>query len=159
VRGFWAFCAAAMLAACTPKPAAPSLRTGIRVPLPEGWSATFPSERSLRAGPKGRSILRVEVRPAVDPSRALPAPLALAEEFSRDATALRATVVSEVAEKDFTLVMMEVSKQGSRARAMLGVRRLGRELFLCASEPGSGEEEVSAAAEACRGLSEGGGDS
>jgi hypothetical protein len=158
VRTWVAALTAAGLAACTSKPAPPTLRTGIHVPLPEGWTSTFSSERSLRAGPKGRWILRVEARASPDPSHPLPAPLALAEEFSKDAPALRATVVSEVAEKDFSMVMLEVSKQGSRARAMLGARRIGRELFLCGSEPGSSEEEVSEAAEACRGLSEGGGD-
>jgi hypothetical protein len=149
---------AAALVACTSKPAGPAARAGIHVPLPEGWVVAAQSGSALKAGPRGRSVLRVDVRVG-DPTRPLPSPLSLAEEFSKDASALRATVVSEVAEKDLSLVLLEVSRQGSRARAMLGVKRLGRQLLLCASEPGSSEEEVNSATEACRGLSEGGGDS
>ena len=155
MRRFIAVLAAA-LAACTSKPAGPTAR-GIHVPLPEGWVVSAQSGSALKAGPRGRSVLRVDVRPG-DPTHPLPSPLTLAEEFSKDAAALRATVVSEVAEKDLSMVLLEVSRQGSRARAMLGVKRLGRQLLLCASEPGSSEDEVNSATEACRGLSEGGGD-
>jgi hypothetical protein len=144
------------LVACTSKPG-PLLRPGgIHIPLPEGWSASSGPEHGLRAGPKGRPVLRVDVRLAPDPSQPLPAPAALAEEFSKEGPGLRASIVSEVAEKDLSLVLLEVSKQGSRARALLAVKRMGRELLLCASEPGSGEEEVQQAADACRGLAEGG---
>jgi hypothetical protein len=146
----------AALVGCTSKPG-PLLRPGgIHIPLPEGWSASPGPDHGLRAGPKGRTVLRVDVRAASEPSQPLPTPLALAEEFSKEGPGLRASIVSEVTEKDLSLVLLEVSKQGSRARALLAVKRMGRELLLCASEPGSGEEEVQAAADACRGLAEGG---
>jgi hypothetical protein len=139
-----------------PTPAGPvSPPPGVHLPLPEGWTAVLQPDHGLRAGPKGHTVLRVEVRPA-DPTQPLPTPLELAEGFSRDGSSLRVTTVSEVTEKDVSLVLLEVSKQGSRARVMLGVKRLGHELFLCSSEPGSGEEEVREAQEACKGLSVGG---
>ena len=125
----------------------------LHVPLPAGWSVTPLNEGGLRAGPAGRAVLRVDARPG---TAVLPTPADLANEFSRNSQNIRSTIASEISDKDTSISILELSKQGLRARALLGVRRLGADLFLCSSEPGASEEDVAAAAEACKGLSAGG---
>src|SRR5262245_4964039 len=39
-----------------------SLRAGVKVPLPQGWSALVAADGSFQAGPPGRPVLRVDVR-------------------------------------------------------------------------------------------------
>jgi hypothetical protein len=146
-------CLAVALGGCRgcPAPAGgSSARAGVHVSLPPGWTTATQSDHGLRAGPAGRTVLRVDVR--TGSTDALPPPLALAEEFSKQGPDLRVTAASQVAEPDLSLVVLEVSKQGSRARALLGLKRVGKDTFLCASEPGSSEEEVQLAADVCRGL-------
>jgi hypothetical protein len=66
--------------------------------------------------------------------------------------------VSRESEEDWLAVVlrMEAGDAGpGESLVMLGARRLGEEIFLCASEPGAAPAEVQQALSVCRGLRRG----
>lgn len=140
--------AALALAAC-PKKEEGAPRGGLRVPLPPGWVAEEGKSGSLRAGPKGRTVLLLQHQGEAP----LPAPEAL-EDAVRDEGGEVLEVKREAA---VALVRYRVGSGAARAQAFLGARRLDGRLFLCASAPEVSDAELRVAEGVCRDLSWGGG--
>lgn len=125
---------------------------GVKVSLPEGWSAQIAADHSFQAGPRGRPVLRIDLRPGAAelfPSEAqlqaalieqLGAPLSFQSQKGPNAHVLRYRFEPDA---------------GPATHALVGAKRVGEDLFLCASLPGASEQELTLAAEACLGLSSG----
>jgi hypothetical protein len=98
--------------------------------------------------------MRIEALPA---AVRLPSPKALADDFIRHLHGVSARIESEQSQSDSSLSLVELKTSGSEKQktelVLLGAKRLGSELFLCASEPGSSAEEVRTALGACQGVS------
>jgi hypothetical protein len=134
-------------------PATP--RAGVKVPLPEGWSAQLAADGSFQAGPRGRPVLRVDIRPGQ--AAAFLDTEALADEvparFKGFAVSLDA---EDERSKDFSLVRVTLAlllPDGGHGRdvpALFAAKRMGPDLFLCATLPGASAEEVRLASDACR---------
>lgn len=131
-------------------------RGGVKVSLPEGWSVIPAStEDTLSMGPGGRAVLRMDVRAAAGP---MPTVDSLRSEFERQLGPVRAQERSREATPDSSLVVLALSLRAHDAGppasflALLGAKRVGTELFLCATLPGASNEEVELAAQACRDL-------
>lgn len=162
----WAALAAALscaVAACrkepghdgspaAPHPSSGARRVGVKVPLPDGWAAKAISDDVLAAGPPGRTVLRIEIRPGGG------AAFAPADELvSRfRASVKRASVeVVDAKTQDSTslaVLRLEERRDAGVDLALLGLKRVGGNLFLCSTAPGSSEDEVKAAAAACGAL-------
>jgi hypothetical protein len=138
-----------------------AVRSGIRVPLPAGWSFRAVSDRVLLVGTPEHSVMRIEVLPA---EGELPSPLSLASEFQKHLHGVSVRVESQQARADTSLVFLELKPADSKQagaladaphleRVLLAAKRLGGSLFLCATEPGASAEDVRVAAAACEGLS------
>lgn len=128
-------------------------RSGVKVPLPPGWSAQLSEEGSLLAGPEGHPVLRVDIRPGAGAQ--LPSSEALMASV-RSAFRERSLRIEKqnMTESHTHLVVALGAEDGGReGTALFGATRLGDDLFLCASLPGAMPAEVEAAADACRGLS------
>lgn len=140
----------------TPAPARPGPRSGVKVPLPEGWTAQ-PGGGSLQVGPVGRPVLRIEPRPGA--GSALPEPKRLAASLEAELRHSRLVVEEERAAEDASILLYALNPladAGSPARpAMLGAKRVGEDLFLCSSIPGASRQEVELAAKACAELTVG----
>ncbi len=158
-----ALCAAALLAAAAPacrksEPPAPpppqaparAAGAGVKVPLPEGWVATAANEGALLLGPPGHPVLRIDARPGAP----LPSPEDLEGELRRALPDARVTEVDHETGNDVALVVLSLARPGQEAGAplvvLLGAKRLGAELYLCASTPDASPDEVKLAAGACR---------
>jgi hypothetical protein len=122
--------------------------------LPEGWRADAVEGRVLLAGPAGRPVLRVEGRPGA--AAEFPTAERLEGAFRSGVTSgtVRRVAGSE-ARPDFVGVRLEVTPLpdagwGTPRDIFLGARRVGKELFLCSSEPGASDPEMDDAEEACR---------
>lgn len=153
---------AALALGCPGKPAEPQVAPAVSpaaravVPRPPGWTVWVAEDDSLQSGPGGRAVLRVDKRPGQ--GAALPSAQELARQALQELEGLDASVESAESETGLALVLLKLASRpvdagapGS-ALALFGARRMGEDLFLCASMPGSSEEEVRAALETCRGI-------
>jgi hypothetical protein len=122
--------------------------------LPEGWRADSVSPRVLLAGPAGRPVLRVEALPGN--AAEFPTPADLEASFAR---ALPGAAVRRIPggeeRPDFVAVRLELQRlpdggTGGSRDVLLGARRVGKDLYLCATEPGASDPEMDDAQEACR---------
>lgn len=141
----------ALLAGCEcagpakPTPVAtPEPPSRLRVPRPEGWTATPASSGALQVGPQGRVVLQLE-----SSERALPS-----------VDALTAAVVAEEAEilqkesnESFVGVRYSIVVAGVKQEAFVGVRRVGAVTIWCATVGGARVEEVEQAMTVCRSVS------
>ncbi|MDQ3264719.1 MAG: hypothetical protein M3Y59_13800 [Myxococcota bacterium] len=139
-----------------PSPTPPgSGARGIKVPLPPGWAARATPEEALVAGPAGKTVLRIELRSEV---KTVPTADALVANFRERIPTLSVQVIDSQSDNNHSLSVLEVGPAldggaaGPRWLTLLGAKRLGKDLFLCSTAPGSSEDEVKAAAAACGGL-------
>ncbi len=169
----WTAIACCLLAACQ-RPSAPSGASNdagaarplgesrdrssgeslIRAPLPEGWTAQA-SHDTFRAGPPSHWVFRVDRTP--DSASELPLPAELKSHFIEDFPQAKLSKQSEKNSSDVSILVFLLSAGagdgGSRASAvMLGAKRIGRDLFLCATLPGQTLAEAQLAASTCEGL-------
>lgn len=123
---------------------------GVKVPLPEGWSAHAASEGTLLLGPAGRPVLRIDLKAGA--ASQLPSPAALEEAFRKDLPGAQVTEIDHEEKDDVTLVVLSATagKGSSPSVVLLGAKRLDKDLYLCASIPGATADEVKLAAGACR---------
>jgi hypothetical protein len=131
-----------------PKEDAPQARSGLRVPLPPGWVAEEGKSGSLKAGPRGRTVLLLEHQGEAP----LPDEKALEEAVKQEGGEL----LEVKREAEVALVRYRVGSGAEKAQAFLGARRLDRRLFLCASAPEASEAELRVAEGVCRDLKWGG---
>jgi len=154
-------CAAALLGAGCPSKQ-PSSQTAssedagrgqiaVKVPLPPGWLAVGRDDGSLRIGPPGEEVLRIDPKPGRGAE--LPSPAGLERDLRSELNTLEISKVDEEERDDLSLVVLSLSlahqKQGSM-QVLLGAKRVGADLYLCASTPGARVEAVKLAAGACR---------
>jgi hypothetical protein len=131
-----------------------TLRAGVKVPLPPGWSATMAADGSLQAGPPGRPVLRVDVRRGEGAK--MPSAEALADSVREQFSQFEVSLDQEEGDEQVALVRITLAPKledggvGAHAPALLGARRVREDLFLCATLPGASTEEVRLATEACR---------
>jgi len=139
------------------EPAAPSATDGraavaVKVPLPPGWVAVGNDDGSLRLGPPGQSILRIDPKPGQ--GDALPSPSELERGFRQALDGAQVSEIDHEDKDDVSLVVLSVSpadpKAGEPAVVLLGAKRVGTDLYLCATAPGARAEDVKLAAGACR---------
>ena len=127
---------------------------GVQVALPDEWSFFAAADGSLRAGPRGRTVLRIDPAP---PGAPLATPDQLFNGFEAGHSGLSARVTKTEQTSDFSGVQIalvhERGGKGVQHRAFLGAKRLEGRVFLCASAAGSSTAEVNEATEVCRGLS------
>jgi len=130
-----------------------STPTGVQTALPFEWSLSPAADGSLRAGPRGRSVLRIDVAPA---GTQRPTPETLSEGFEAGLKGLSATVIRTDQDANFSGVVLAVSHAQAGTVAshpvFLGAKASGTVLYLCASTPGSSLTELSRAAALCRDL-------
>jgi hypothetical protein len=133
-----------------PSPPARSAGAGVKVPIPEGWVATAANEGALLLGPPGRPVLRIDVRAGGK----LPSAEDLEGELRRALPNARVTDVDRESRGDVTLVVVSLVRSapepGNPLVVLLGAKRLGTDLYLCASTPDATPDEVKLAAGACR---------
>ncbi|MBI3182867.1 MAG: hypothetical protein HYZ28_12085 [Myxococcales bacterium] len=131
-------------------------RAGVTVPLPDGWVAQAGPDHSFRAGPKRQAVLRIDLWPGAGAE--LPRPEALTAWLGSGLERAHLEVVWSRTEEGASLVryLLKAGDGGMEQPAMLGAKRVGADLFLCASFPGASEGEVEEAAEACAKLEWGG---
>lgn len=147
LRSFWVP-GALLLGACPSTPAVPPppppAARGLRVPLPDGWTAREVAPQVLVAGPKGQGVLRVER--GGDP---LPAVDAFAETLDAEGV----EVLSRITRESFRALKYRVRADGGGdAVAFLALKETQGQVFLCASEPGALEGQQDAALAACEKL-------
>lgn len=135
-------------------PATPR-RSGVKVPLPEGWTARAASEELLAVGPAGRDVLRIELRPGR--AAQLPTAEALVASMGASLEGVQVETVDAKTEPDRALAVLRLTRatDGGAPRttlALLGAKRVAGDLFLCSTTPGASEEDVKAAAAACGAL-------
>lgn len=135
-----------------------SLRAGVKVPLPPGagWSAQVAKDGSFQAGPPGRPALRVDLRPGQGAK--MPSSEELADTTREQMKDFEISLDQEEDAPTFSLLRVTLAPKladggiGQQAPAFFGARRVGEDLFLCASLPGASAEEVRLASEACRAI-------
>jgi hypothetical protein len=129
-------------------------KAGVKVPLPPGWSAVVAADGSFQAGPPGTPVLRVDIRRGEGASR--PSSEALAESAREQFSQFDISLDQEEDEENLALLRLTLAPKlpdggvGMHAPMMLGAKRVGEDLFLCASLPGAQMEDVRLATEACR---------
>ena len=134
----------------------PPRRVGVKVPMPPGWTAQVAPDGSFQFGPPGHPVLRVDLRPAQGAQ--LPSPEALVESMAQSFQGFERSLDQEEEGEDFTLVRVTLAPKledggvGAEYPALFGARRVGKDLFLCATHPGVSTDEVFRATEACRGI-------
>ncbi|NOK23035.1 hypothetical protein HMI50_39135 [Corallococcus carmarthensis] len=130
------------------------LRSGVKVPLPPGWSAQVATDGSFQAGPPGRPALRVDLKPGQ--GEQMPSSETLADTVRQQMKQFTLSLDQEEDTPSFSLLRVTMAPAlsdgglGPEAPAFFGARRVGDDLFLCASLPGASTEEVRLATEACR---------
>ncbi|MBE4752195.1 hypothetical protein G4177_28930 [Corallococcus sp. ZKHCc1 1396] len=130
------------------------LRSGVKVPLPPGWSAQVATDGSFQAGPPGRPALRVDLKPGQ--GEQMPSSEKLADTVREQMKHFTLSLDQEEDTASFSLLRVTLAPTlpdggvGPEAPAFYGARRVGEDLFLCASLPGASTEEVRLATEACR---------
>lgn len=135
------------------RPSSP--RAGVKVPLPDGWSAQVAPDESFHAGPPGQPVFRVDVRRGQ--GEQLPTAEALADRVREEMKGYEYSLDQEEEEANsYALVRITFAPKladggvGAHAPGFFGARRVGSDLFLCASLPGASTEDVRLATEACR---------
>ena len=134
----------------------PPRRVGVKVPMPPGWTAQVAPDGSFQFGPPGHPVLRVDLRPGQGAQ--LPSAEALVESMAKSFEGYERSLDQEEGGEDFTLVRVTLAPRlgdgglGAEYPALFGARRVGKDLFLCATLPGVGTDEVYQATEACRGI-------
>lgn len=129
-------------------------RAGVKVPLPPGWSALVAADGSFQAGPPDKPVLRVDVRRGEGAK--MPSLEELAESIRAQFSGFQVSLDQEEGDEHIALVRITLAPVladgglGPHAPALLGARRVGEDLFLCATLPGASAEEVRLATEACR---------
>jgi len=124
--------------ACAEK-AAPEPRSGLRVPLPEGWKATAVAG-GLHVGPNSHETLQLE-----STARDLPTVEALAAAVERE----KAQLIKKESSPGFVGVRYRLAD----GEGFLGVRETGSKTIWCSTARGATAEEIDAAASVCRELS------
>ncbi|HVG57957.1 MAG TPA: hypothetical protein VNA24_05340 [Hyalangium sp.] len=136
----------------TERPSTP--RAGVKVPLPPGWSALVAADGSFQAGPQGRPVIRVDVRRGE--GEKMPSVEELTGSIRQQFSDFHVSLDQEEGDGQVALVRVTLAPKlmdgglGPHAPALLGARRIGPDLFLCATLPGATAEEVRLATEACR---------
>ncbi|WP_321549981.1 hypothetical protein [Hyalangium rubrum] len=129
-------------------------RAGVKVPLPQGWSASVAADDSFQAGPPGKPVLRVDVQRGEGAK--MPSVEALADSTREQFSGFEVSLDQEEGDENLALVRITLAPRldggviGPHAPALLGAKRIGEDLFLCATLPGADTEEVRLATEACR---------
>jgi len=129
-------------------------RSGVKVPLPSGWSAQVAPDDSFQAGPPGRPVLRVDLRRGQGAQ--LPKIDDLAERVRSESKNMEVSLDQEESSDTYSLLRVTLTPKlgdgglGTPAPALFGARRVGQDLFLCATLPGASGEDVRLATEACR---------
>jgi hypothetical protein len=130
------------------------LRAGVKVPLPPGWTALVAADGSFQAGPPGRQVLRVDVRRGE--GEKMPSVEALTDAIRQQFSEFQVSLDQEKGGEQVALVRITLAPKltdggvGPHGSALLGARRVGEDLFLCATLPGASTDEVRLATEACR---------
>jgi hypothetical protein len=130
------------------------LRAGVKVPLPPGWSALVAADGSFQAGPPGRQVLRVDVRRGE--GEKMPSVEELTGSIRKQFGDFHVSLDQEEGDEQVALVRITLAPKlsdgglGPHGPALMGARRVGDDLFLCATLPGASTEEVFLATEACR---------
>jgi hypothetical protein len=136
----------------TERPSPP--RAGVKVPLPTGWSALVAADGSFQAGPPGQPVLRVDIRRGE--GEKMPSVEELASSIHQQFSEFQVSLEQEEGDAQVALVRITLAPKladgglGPQGPALLGARRLGDDLFLCATLPGVTPEDVRLATEACR---------
>ncbi|WP_141621326.1 hypothetical protein [Myxococcus sp. AB036A] len=131
-----------------------SIRSGVKVPLPDGWSALVAPDESFQAGPPGRPVLRVDLRRG--DGEQLPSVDTLADRVREELKDFELSLDQEEETERYSLLRITLAPKladggvGPEAPGFFGARRVGNDLFLCASLPGASAEDVLRATEACR---------
>lgn len=132
-------------------------RSGVKVPLPEGWRAELGPEQSLLAGPAGRTILRVDLRPGA--AREFPSPDALERAFAAGMPVTRIERERVIDSADFVGLRLDLSPPETDGGVVhhhdvfIGAKKIAKDLFLCATTAGSTEAELDLAENSCAELS------
>lgn len=134
-----------------------SPRSGVKVPMPDGWSAQVAPDDSVQAGPPGRPVLRVDMRRGQGAQK--PSADALADKVREELKGFEVSLDQEEETEGYTLLRITLAPKltdggiGAQTPGFFGARRLGDDLVLCASLPGASPEDVLEATEACRKIS------
>ncbi len=137
---------AALALSCTAdsaKSGAAELRSGLRVPVPDGWKAT-PNAGGLQVGPAGRAILQLE-----STDRTLPQLENLVAALEGE----RVEILKKESISTFVGVTYSLQHETSKLMAFLGVRQTGPRTIWCSTSGNALPEEVDAALTICRSLS------
>ncbi|MFP2907137.1 hypothetical protein ACLESD_19225 [Pyxidicoccus sp. 3LFB2] len=135
---------------------ASSLRAGVKVPLPDGWSAQVAPDDSFQAGPPGRPVLRVDLRRGQGAQK--PSAEDLVDRVREQLKGYELSLDQEEETAEYSLLRITMAPRfadggvGAHAPGFFGARKLGEDLFLCASLPGASPEDVLLATEACRNI-------
>ena len=114
------------------------------------------ADGSVQAGPPGRPVLRMDrkrgqgaQKPSVDE---------LADRVREELKGYEVSLDQEEETEGYTLLRITLAPKladggvGLQTPGFFGARRLGEDLFLCASLPGASPEDVLEATEACRNI-------
>jgi hypothetical protein len=132
-------------------------RTGVKIPRPDGWTVRVGPEQSLAIGPANRTVLRIDIRPGA--ADQLPSTEMLERTFAKHLQNNRATRVEVESTSDTRLVVLMLEPKEHkgadasvppRRRVLLGAKRVGADLFLCATQPGASDDDVKQAMGSCR---------
>jgi hypothetical protein len=126
---------------CTEKTAATEARSGLRVPLPDGWRATAVAG-GLHVGPFGHVALQLESTTRPMPSL---------DELLRAVEREKVIVTQKEALDTFVGVRFRLGADGGEG--FLGVRQAGTRTIWCATTREAAAADVEAAMTVCRSLS------
>lgn len=136
---------------------APAPRRGVKVPMPpSGWTARVAADGSFQFGPPGHPVLRVDLRPGQGDT--LPSADELTASVKQSFQGFERSGGQTESSEDLTLLRVTLAPHladggvGGQYPALFGAKRVGGDLFLCATLPGVSAEDVKLAAEACRGI-------
>jgi hypothetical protein len=126
----------------------------VKVPLPAGWSALVAADGSFQAGPPEQPVLRVDIRRGE--GEQMPSVEQLVRSIREQFSEFQVSIDQQEGNEQVALVRISLASKhadgglGPRGSALLGARRVGDDLFLCATLPGASTEDVRLATEACR---------
>ncbi|WP_224373141.1 hypothetical protein [Hyalangium versicolor] len=132
-------------------------RAGVKVPLPPGWSAVVAADGSFQAGPPDQPVLRVDIRRGE--GEKMPTVEELTDSIRKQFADFQVSIDQEEGDAQVVLIRITVAPKladgglGQHGPALLGARRAGDDLFLCATLPGATTEDVLLATDACRNIS------